>query len=181
MRNNWQKNGDTLGQYVIYTKRFAADETITLKGNSLNSSALYGLIFEPDDSICQAKSSMDNSLGFYSFLFEPGDTLNYLQDEKAQVIPQNNGIELCAYPAPFTSSVNIRLNLAVKGDVLVRFYDSQGRLVKVIALGKTSSGMHNIVWDGTGMNGMKVAAGVYYCQAKVDNRIVVTRLLTLLR
>ena len=63
----------------------------------------------------------------------------------------------------------------------VRIYDSKGRIVKVIRQGETSSGVHNLAWDGTGLNNKRVAAGVYFCQAMAGNRTVVTRMLTLLR
>ncbi len=157
MRANWQQNGDTLGSYVIYTKKFNANEKITLKGNS------------------------DNSLGLYSIMFEPDDSLSNVKNEMVKVLPINNRMELGVYPAPFTSSINITLNLAVKGNVIVRIYDSNGRIVKVIRQGETSSGVHNLVWNGTGLDNERVATGVYFCQAMADKRIVITRMLTLLR
>ena len=76
---------------------------------------------------------------------------------------------LCNYPNPFNSSTTIRFELPVNGYVTMNIYDLTGRLVRVLARGGETGGMHTVIWDGTNEAGEWVAAGLYFCRLEFED------------
>jgi hypothetical protein len=68
------------------------------------------------------------------------------------------------YPNPFNPTTTISYELPLAGQVVIKIYDIDGRLVKVIANVQQPEGTHSIQWDGTDFNEHPVAAGVYICR-----------------
>ncbi|MFC1715294.1 FlgD immunoglobulin-like domain containing protein [Candidatus Poribacteria bacterium] len=71
------------------------------------------------------------------------------------------------YPNPFNPETWIPFHLAEEADVSVRIYDTNGRLVRILALGHKSEGIYvdkskAIYWDGRNEAGETVASGIYY-------------------
>ncbi|MBI2416955.1 MAG: T9SS type A sorting domain-containing protein [Ignavibacteriales bacterium] len=65
------------------------------------------------------------------------------------------------YPNPFNPSTVIRYTIPSKVLVKIHIFDVNGSLVKTLADNEQQSGTHEIVWNGTGPQGNKVASGVY--------------------
>jgi len=65
-------------------------------------------------------------------------------------------------PNPFNPATVIRYELATPGRVVLRVYDSRGRLVKTIIDASLAAGPHSAVWDGRDDGGRKAASGVYF-------------------
>jgi hypothetical protein len=70
------------------------------------------------------------------------------------------------YPNPFNPSTTIYFTLAESGETNLAIYDVMGRRVRTLLDGVTSSGVHEIRWDGTDDGGNVVAAGIYFCKLK---------------
>jgi Ca-activated chloride channel family protein len=68
------------------------------------------------------------------------------------------------YPNPFNPTTTISYELPIAGQVVIKIYDINGRLVKVIANVQQPEGSHSIQWDGTDFSERPVAAGVYICR-----------------
>lgn len=74
--------------------------------------------------------------------------------------------KLMNYPNPFTTETHFIFehnHPEEELDVKIAIYNSAGAMVKLLEDTFTPSGSHSneIVWDGTGANGMKLASGVY--------------------
>jgi hypothetical protein len=65
------------------------------------------------------------------------------------------------YPNPFNRSTQISFVLPGSRHVDIRLYDTQGRLVRVLADGFYTSGKHTIKWDGLDEENQPVATGFY--------------------
>ncbi|MBU1675704.1 fibronectin type III domain-containing protein, partial [bacterium] len=53
------------------------------------------------------------------------------------------------YPNPFNPSTTLRFSLASRGDVTLKLYAVDGRLVRTLVAGELAAGHHEVVWDGT--------------------------------
>jgi hypothetical protein len=64
---------------------------------------------------------------------------------------------LSCYPNPFNSSTRIRYDLLQPGQVELKLYDLQGRLVQTLVDEVASAGKHEVRFDGSGL-----ASGTYF-------------------
>ena len=69
-------------------------------------------------------------------------------------------------PNPMNPVATVRVNLEQAERLTIRFYDMNGRLVRTLLEGvDTPAGVHDILFDGHGMNGQTLATGQYYYRA----------------
>jgi len=71
------------------------------------------------------------------------------------------------YPNPFNPDTWIPYSLSQDSDVTIRIFNSAGRLVRTLNLGRQVAGIHitkdeAAYWDGKDDLGQRVASGVYY-------------------
>jgi|GEM_PF-807140 len=83
-------------------------------------------------------------------------------------------------PNPSTGGVTLRLEMPVVSLVRLEVFDSQGRLVRVVADRVMPAGSHRIRWDGAGLFGQPAVPGVYYCRLEAGGHTE-TRKIVLLR
>lgn len=67
------------------------------------------------------------------------------------------------FPNPFNPATRIEFSLPGESPVLLRIYDMHGRIVRVLADGRFSAGIHSEAWDGRDAEGRRVPSGVYVC------------------
>jgi hypothetical protein len=82
-------------------------------------------------------------------------------------------------PNPFNPRTAIQFSVAEGGPVALVIYDVGGRLVKTLLNGTVDSGLHNVVWDGTGDAGRKVGSGIYWSQLKAGDYISTKKMVVL--
>jgi len=90
---------------------------------------------------------------------------------------------LTAYPNPFNSVATISFCVppSPDGEVALRIYDIQGRLVTVLFNSHEISGLGEVVWDGRSGNGSDVGSGVYFCVLSCEGKILNSAKITLLK
>jgi len=74
-------------------------------------------------------------------------------------------------PNPFNPSTAIRYEVPFECHVRLVVYDILGREIVVLRNGIVSAGIHNIVWNGTGKNGMNVSSGVYLYRFEAGHEV----------
>ncbi|MBN2781602.1 MAG: T9SS type A sorting domain-containing protein [Candidatus Marinimicrobia bacterium] len=75
-----------------------------------------------------------------------------------------------AYPNPFNPVTSIQYFLPMNKTISLHIYNMRGELVNTLVNDQyTSAGTHNILWNGTDMNGAPVASGVYMYTLKYGN------------
>jgi hypothetical protein len=81
------------------------------------------------------------------------------------------------YPNPFNPSTTIQYNIPKSGEVEVKIFDVQGRLIR--SLGKTyrQAGIHSFIWDSRVNSGVIAASGTYFCHVLFNGSSLVKKLL----
>ncbi|MDT8393571.1 MAG: FlgD immunoglobulin-like domain containing protein [Bacteroidales bacterium] len=77
------------------------------------------------------------------------------------------------YPNPLLPErgTPAKISYALKegGHVLVQIFDNRGNMVQTLYNGQQPKGLHVIKWNGQGLNGMPLPAGLYYCRISNGN------------
>jgi len=93
---------------------------------------------------------------------------------------QNTKLELINFPNPFNASTNFFVKIPEQmqgrvGDISI--YNIRSQLVKMIPFkfqGKNS-------WDGSDVNGSLMPSGIYYYRFKIDNKVMKSGSMILLK
>lgn len=105
-----------------------------------------------------------------------------------QIATLNNVILYQNYPNPFSSSTTISFNLATRlrsaspGQAKIEIYNIRGQLVRTLTpMTNDKCLMTNVVWDGKDENRKQVPNGIYFYQLKLNNEIIKTKKMVLMR
>jgi len=79
---------------------------------------------------------------------------------------------ISAYPNPFNPVTNLNINLVEAGDVNLKIYDIQGRVVFLVAEGYYNTGVHEFTFDAS-----NIASGTYYAILNVGDETYSSKLL----
>lgn len=83
------------------------------------------------------------------------------------------------FPNPFNPTTTIKYTLAKNTSVVLKIFDTHGRLVKTLINQNQPAGFHRVIWDGKTAAGENAASGIYlYKMAAGD--FVQTRKMALL-
>ncbi len=82
-------------------------------------------------------------------------------------------------PNPFKQLTTINYQLAKPGLVNLKVYNIAGQLVKTLASGQVSAGLHTIKWDGRDNQGNKVSSGAYVYRLQAGNKDMTKKLVIL--
>ncbi len=66
------------------------------------------------------------------------------------------------YPNPFNGHTTISYSLDRRERVVIRIYDTSGRLVRVVEDAVREAGRYDVVWNGRNQDSSPVASGVYF-------------------
>lgn len=83
-------------------------------------------------------------------------------------------------PNPFDENTTLRFRLDEDAVVLLRIFDSQGRLVRTLLARSMAAGDHRVTWDGKNAKGQAVPNGVYHYlmetpREKASGRLTIVR------
>jgi flagellar hook assembly protein FlgD len=87
----------------------------------------------------------------------------------AYVLSQN-------YPNPFNPSTNIQFSLPRAGKVEMKVYNLLGQVVATLVNGQYATGRYEVTWDARNL-----ASGLYFYRLTVDNNVVDTKKMLLLK
>ena len=131
----------------------------TAKGYELEAGRPFITVMAKADNLSTAKTNYVFRLSEEShFMDNRGESIQGM----SLMMPSLNlqlkeSIALSVYPNPFFDHSTIGFNVPEEGQVVVRLYDSNGRLVSEIENTTITEGIHQTVIDGTGL-----MAGVYF-------------------
>ncbi len=78
-------------------------------------------------------------------------------------------------PNPFNTSTTVRYAVANREDVLLRVYDSSGRLARELEAGDRPAGSHAVVWDGRDASGRNLPSGIYFFRLQAGSATATTK------
>ncbi|UCC78824.1 MAG: right-handed parallel beta-helix repeat-containing protein [Candidatus Zixiibacteriota bacterium] len=91
-------------------------------------------------------------------------------DQGSSAIPEFAGL-ITNYPNPFNVSTRISFELPESGQAALTIHDLLGRRIGTPINGYLQAGVHNIVFDGSGL-----ASGIYFYQLKAGDRTEIKRM-----
>ncbi len=92
---------------------------------------------------------------------------NLGKDSQEQIVEQ---YELLGnYPNPFNPSTKIRYAIPFTSKVNLEIYDVAGKIIKSFEISSQSTGNHEIIWNGTNINGNRVASGIYLYKLHIES------------
>ena len=120
-------------------------------GNS-NSPKNYSFIDNPSGALSFSYRLKQIDING-QFKYYDAVTVSLTNDTKPQLL-QNS-------PNPFNPSTIIKFYIPNKSNVTIKIYDMLGRQVTTLFNKLTSSGYHNVYWNGKDSRGENVSSGVY--------------------
>jgi hypothetical protein len=73
------------------------------------------------------------------------------------------------YPNPFNNFTTIKYDMVAKGDLNIKIFDLEGRLVKSFVYNNQLPGYKKLSWDGTNNYGLKLSSGIYFYIMQIAN------------
>lgn len=81
------------------------------------------------------------------------------------VAPELTGLNLCAWPSPFTDRMKVSLDLPKQGQVSLKVYNLRGELVRTLISVGLGKGNHQLDWDGCDSSHAPCSSGIYLLKA----------------
>lgn len=72
------------------------------------------------------------------------------------------------YPNPFNPATVIRYTVNKPSPVILKIYDMQGRLIKILEDGQKDAGEYSLGWDATDQTSRAVSSGIYLYYLKIS-------------
>jgi hypothetical protein len=87
-------------------------------------------------------------------------------EESPAVKTYPTGYRVSCFPNPAKNAASLMFTLPRKGDISLDVYDATGRRISTVAKGSYEGGTHQIVWNRTDENGVRVPQGIYFVRLK---------------
>ena len=106
----------------------------------------------------------------------PATTTALATDDEIEISPLTFELNQ-NYPNPFNPTTTIGFQLTNPGNVVIKIFDINGRLVKAFNQTGLNSGSHSVIWNGTNQAGQYVAGGLYlYSLSSGDNSSAIRKM-----
>ncbi len=173
-------SGESFGQPVIYNYDLSLQDSIIDKYQFLTkvwakSKIEYLLIqyysLNPESTEAQAIKNMIIEISLNYAVLSPFTSLSggdpiYIEHD-ASIRTSGHHPEkytlLGNYPNPFNpgTTISFQINTDLHSTVVIRIYDTLGRLVCSLSVTINGPGLYQVYWNGTYENGLSVASGTY--------------------
>jgi hypothetical protein len=169
----WAVGNDAAGNGHVYVTQDAA-RNWTEQGDGFPAGiCVNGLSFGAPSMVTARRLYAATSLGAFSRPAVPDDSGSWGPCPCSMDVAEG-GIERARLsrnaPNPFHDRTSLRLELTAPGPLEVEIFDVAGRHVRMLAGGLREAGIHTVTWDGRDDAGRRVAAGVYQCRVRTQDR-----------
>jgi len=105
------------------------------------------------------------------------------QDCEDYNIKNTSDIKLNNYPNSFKTETVIKYRIpnSKQQKINISIYNIKGELIRGWDLGSENNFVNNVVWNGCDKNNIPVSSGIYLCKLNINNKIVRTKKLLLLK
>ena len=132
---------------------------------------------EPSEIYWSNDPTPEEFSDFQGNLFQPlvvnGNTKNLTEMEVL------NSISWSVNPNPITDGTVLTITLPVAGNIEMGIYDQAGKLCKRALSGNLQAGCHQVQWNGTAENGLRLSPGIYFCRLTANGQTSVKKLVLL--
>ena len=179
-----EASAEDAGSYYAYETELPAHEL-----------GIVSATLQPDGKTVQLKTAAQISVTYTLLVSGVRDTCCYANEISPNSSIQFEGIVVGVgegtpgvvagrlsqnFPNPFNPVTTVELNMPEKARLRLAVFDTNGRLVKVLADAVMPAGVSRFAWDGTAEDGSASGSGVYFCVA-VSEKFTETRKMVLLR
>lgn len=112
----------------------------------------------------------DGNTGIVSIKYSQ---LTGLSNQGAETI---NKYRLENYPNPFNPETKISYEIPVSNNILIRIFDVLGNVIKTLVNDFQNKGSYNVIFDGSNFS-----SGIYFCSLYINNNLIDTRRMLLLK
>lgn len=85
------------------------------------------------------------------------------------------------YPNPFNPTTTINFSLPVEGQVKLTIYNLLGQEVRTLVSSAMEPGTYKSIWNSRDNFGRRVTSGIYFYRLVVDNKVITTHKMVLLK
>ncbi len=110
------------------------------------------------------------------------------QNRSVKAVISNNGLVMPNeyilsqnFPNPFNPVTNIAFAIPQDGLVKLMIYDLMGREVRELVSSRLSGGNYSANWNATNTFGNRVSSGLYFYSLTVDNKMIATQKMILMK
>jgi hypothetical protein len=75
------------------------------------------------------------------------------------------------YPNPFNPETRITYCLPKESEIRLAVYNTLGQKVRILEEGRSSAGVHTVLWDGRDSGGARVMSGIYLCRLEAGGKV----------
>jgi Tol biopolymer transport system component len=153
----------------------ASGQMIQVQGNVSTPThpVRYCLVTFADQADTTRRSSaLSDTLGNYRISILTGVSNRPSPNPTALEVAQN-------YPNPFSSGTAIAFQAPNEGEVAVKIYNILGQEVRSLTVADHTSGVHQVIWDGTDESRRKVSSGVYFYRMETKLGSIVKKMVHL--
>lgn len=86
-------------------------------------------------------------------------------------------LEVKVAPNPVVNFVTVTFELVDESDVGINIYNINGQLVNNLYQGFLGAGAHQFTWNLEGLNKETVSDGLYFCQFRIDDRMITKKIM----
>ena len=89
-------------------------------------------------------------------------------------------VSMQIYPNPFNPSTTISFELTAKDaeNAKIKIYNLKGQKIRIFSIFNNQS---SIIWNGTNENDQHVSSGIYYYKLIVNNKVINTKKMVLMK
>jgi len=109
-----------------------------------------------------------------------GKMVKAVIETPADALPEEFSLDQ-NFPNPFNPTTTINFALPEPGDVKLLVFNLLGQEVRTLTSGVMEPGAYKVVWNSLDNTGQKVSTGLYFYRLVVDNKVIQTRKMLLLK
>ena len=136
-----------------------------------------------DTGYYSVKLTIYDSENHDEFLREDYIHVTSSQDCEDYNIKNTSDIKLNIYPNPFKKEtvINYRLPNSKQQKINISIYNIKGELIRSWYMSSGKKFENNVIWNGYDKNNIPVSSGIYLCKLNINNKMVRTKKLLLLK
>jgi photosystem II stability/assembly factor-like uncharacterized protein len=183
--DSWIRKPFTTYNETVYSLAISGSNIFAGTDNGIYVSTNYGLNWLPRNQGLDSNSAINSIFIFNNFVFlavkfDKGIWRRSLAEvigirNLSSEIPSKYSLEQ-NYPNPFNPSTSIRFSVPKSSSVKISVFDVSGKEIEKLVNGHMQAGTYQTIW-----NASNFSSGVYFYQLTINNELLATRKMLLIK
>ncbi|MFC1618860.1 FlgD immunoglobulin-like domain containing protein [Candidatus Neomarinimicrobiota bacterium] len=162
---DWDRGGEAISASAVIGNNPVVGESMDLMSITLRSK-----VADPGEPTISKATLIDGN----------GAILNPVISSAEAMMPTEFSLSQ-NFPNPFNPETTINFSLPVDGSVKLAVYNLLGQEVRTLVSGAMETGSYKAMWNSLDNFGQKVPSGLYFYRLVVDNKVINTHKMVLLK